>query len=67
MKKLNKNEWDELWQNNKYEYRDRYLEFINNIKNSHCCEFCPENGCFSSWQDRLPCGQWRCWVNTTCK
>lgn len=39
----------------------------NPEKNSHCCSDCPHNRNFSDWQDRLPCGQYHCWVDVTCK
>lgn len=44
-----------------------YKDFMYNPENSHKCEGCPENRGFDSWQDRLPCGQWRCWVDSHCK
>ena len=37
-------------------------DFDCNPENSHCCADCPHNRNFSDWQDRLPCGQYHCWV-----
>lgn len=47
--------------------RKEYVEFMCDVKNSHACDRCPENREFGSWQDRLPCGQFRCWVDIHCK
>lgn len=38
-------------------------EFLFNPNNVHNCEHCPYNDGFDNWQDRLPCGQWHCWVS----
>lgn len=40
-------------------------DFDCNPKNSRKCSDCPHNQNFSDWQDRLPCGQWHCWVDVT--
>lgn len=46
---------------------DKYVESINNPKNKHNCEKCPENAGFDSWPgNRLPCGQFHCWVELHC-
>lgn len=42
-------------------------DFDCNPENSHCCSDCPHNRNFSDWQDRLPCGQYHCWFDATCK
>lgn len=44
-----------------------YRDWMYNPKNSHKCDECPENRGFDSWQDRLPCGQWNCWVDCHCR
>lgn len=44
-----------------------YKKFMYNPDNSHRCKNCPENEGFDSWQDRLPCGQWHCWVDRHCR
>lgn len=46
--------------------REEYISFMYNPKNSHTCEGCPENRDFDNWQDRLPCGQYHCWVDCHC-
>jgi len=30
------------------------------------CTECPYNEEFDDWQNRLPCGQWHCWVDVHC-
>ena len=41
-----------------------YKEFMFNEENSMNCENCPENHGFSAWpENRLPCGQFHCWVD----
>lgn len=45
------------------EQRKAYLDFMWNPNNSHNCKECPANEGQSSYQDRLPCGQWNCWVD----
>lgn len=35
-------------------------------KNAHNCAECPYSIDASDWQDRLPCGQWHCWVSLNC-
>lgn len=42
-------------------------DFDCNPENSHCCADCPHDRNFSDWQDRLPCGQYHCWVDVTCR
>ena len=42
-------------------------EFLYNPDNIMNCEECPENGHFSAWpENRLPCGQFHCWVSLHC-
>lgn len=36
--------------------------FDCNPDNCMNCEHCPHNIGASDWQDRLPCGQFHCWV-----
>lgn len=43
-----------------------YREFMSNPENERNCSVCPENMGMSDWQDRLPCGQWNCWVRIHC-
>ena len=40
-----------------------YIGFMLDPTNSHKCGECPENIGESAYQDRLPCGQWNCWVD----
>jgi hypothetical protein len=40
-------------------------DFDCNPENSRKCSDCPHNRNFSDWQDKLPCGQWHCWVDVT--
>ena len=42
---------------------EEYMNFMTNPDNSHKCEGCSENINADNWQGRLPCGQWRCWVD----
>ena len=42
---------------------EEYMDFMINPDNSHNCQSCPENKGMDGWQDRNPCGQWRCWVD----
>ena len=44
-----------------------YKNFMFNSDNIRNCENCPENRDFDDWQDRLPCGQWHCWVAIHCE
>lgn len=44
-----------------------YLKFMNDPENSHRCDECPENNGCSNWQNKLPCGQWKCWVDLHCE
>lgn len=39
------------------------IKWTCNPENSGNCAECPYNEGFSNWQDRKPCGQWRCWVD----
>ena len=49
------------------EYNDEYIEFMNDPNNSHNCTKCPENAGFDPWPgNRLPCGQFNCWVELHC-
>ena len=49
------------------EYNDEYIEFMNDPNNSHNCGKCPENAGFDAWPgNRLPCGQFYCWVCMHC-
>ena len=49
------------------EYNDEYIEFMNDPNNSHNCVKCPENAVFDAWPgNRLPCGQFNCWVELHC-
>lgn len=43
-----------------------YKSWLYDPKNIGNCSECPENKGFSSWQDRLPCGQWHCEVSVHC-
>ncbi len=47
--------------------REEYLDFMYDRSNIRKCDRCPENHGFDSWQDRLPCGQYTCWVYCHCK
>jgi hypothetical protein len=42
--------------------REEHIEYLNNPANIRKCKGCPENIHADNWQDRLPCGQYRCWV-----
>ena len=44
-----------------------YKKFMYNPNNIKCCDICPENNGFDNRQDRLPCGQYRCWVKVHCE
>ena len=46
---------------------EAYREFIFDAQNILKCEKCPENQDMDDWQDRLPCGQWNCWVKLHCE
>ena len=46
---------------------EEYIDFMCNEENIRNCAECPENHGCDSWQDRLPCGQWHCWVAITVK
>lgn len=48
------------------ERRQEYIDFMYNPDNAYCCQKCPENQGMDDWQDRLPCGQWHCWVICHC-
>lgn len=41
-----------------------YRRFMADSANAYNCERCPENQGMASlpWEDRHPCGQYRCWV-----
>ena len=43
-----------------------YREFMYNPENIRHCEGCPQNEGYDDFQHRLPCGQWRCWVELHC-
>ena len=43
-----------------------YCDFMYDRKNIRNCAQCPENHEYDSFQDRLPCGQWHCWVTRHC-
>lgn len=46
---------------------EEYREWIFNPANSHNCAECPHENGFDSWPgDRLPCGQFNCWVDIHC-
>ena len=46
---------------------DEYVTFMNDKSNSHNCTKCPENAGFDPWPgNRLPCGQFNCWVDLYC-
>ena len=42
--------------------REEHIAFLNDDANIRKCDGCPENIHSDNWQDRLPCGQYRCWV-----
>ena len=46
-------------------YNDNeYVKFMNDKNNEHNCAQCPENAGFDAWPgNRLPCGQFHCWVD----
>lgn len=45
---------------------NEYRRWLYNPENIRNCSECPDNiGC-SNFQDRLPCGQWNCWVEIHC-
>jgi len=43
------------------------IDFLYNRENIRNCENCPYNNDMDDWQDRLPCGQYRCWVEVHTK
>ncbi len=48
--------------------REEYIKFMYNPENINNCSKCPENQNFSSWPgNKLPCGQFHCWVELHCK
>lgn len=51
----------------KQEVKD-YVHFMHDPANIRRCTGCPENSSFSSGpnENRLPCGQYRCWVSCHC-
>ena len=42
------------------------ISWMCNPENSGNCAECPYNEGFSDWQNRKPCGQFRCWVDCHC-
>lgn len=40
----------------------RIREFIFNQENEHNCHACPYEWAYGKQTQRLPCGQFRCWV-----
>lgn len=48
------------------DYATEYKKFMYDESNIMNCQNCPENNNFDSWQDKLPCGQWHCWVEQHC-
>lgn len=42
--------------------REEHISFLNNQANIRKCDECPENIHSDNRQNRLPCGQYRCWV-----
>lgn len=42
-----------------------YIKFLHDAGNSHACGSCPANQDMTSplYEDRLPCGQYHCWVD----
>ena len=42
--------------------REEHIAFLNDDANIRKCDGCPENIHSDNWQDKLPCGQYRCWV-----
>lgn len=63
MKRMNPEAWEKLRKENPGEWWRLYMDFINNPKNSHRCEECPENMEFERQWNRSPCGQYHCWVD----
>lgn len=48
--------------------REEYIKFMYNPENINNCSECPENQNSSSWLgNKLPCGQFHCWVKLHCK
>ena len=45
----------------------KYNDFMNKPENIGNCTHCPENINADSWQGRLPCGQYNCWVKIHCR
>ena len=46
---------------------ERYKQFMYGKSNCMNCEDCPENRGFDPWpENRLPCGQFHCWVDCHC-
>ena len=42
-------------------------DYLYNPDNAHECDGCPMNQDASEWPgNRLPCGQFRCWVDVHC-
>lgn len=57
------NEWEELAECDREEYRQLFNMFMCKEENSHDCEHCPYGG----WElSPLPCGQQNCWVDAHC-
>ena len=50
----------------KEKFFDAYFKFMYDKSNIRNCENCPMNDGFDDWQDRLPCGQFHCWVTIHC-
>ena len=47
---------------------NEYIDFMYEPSNSHNCAECPENNDCEAWPEhRLPCGQFRCWVDCHCE
>lgn len=47
--------------------KDEYVKFMYNKNNIRKCEGCPENYNFKPGpDDKLPCGQYHCWVAIHC-
>lgn len=62
MTQMNYEEWEALRESNPNEYVKLYRLFQNDIRNEYRCSGCPNNwGCEPGADDKLPCGQYRCW------
>lgn len=48
------------------EEEKKYHDFMFNPDNIKSCDKCPNNLGYDDFQHRLPCGQYRCWIDIFC-